>query len=320
MRPHAEENIASADSVFSLLDTARNYARSGRYDEALQLLARAASDTAQTYRDIDLLDLQGRIYAQQGLYLDAERCWRAVLSKEPNNAAIAAAIERLRQRRLPLRVPKVALLIILAFSVMILMFYQIDQFDRGYEKLQTAVVSDVVTIRNDLVQMDQRAAAGESRMMAYVKEVIEPLQRVQSDSVEADSRTEQHLLSLQAELTRSVIQLTTMHEAFAQSIAERLATASVESDKMQTAIMKSLSDLNQYQVKGQERIDELSNALVSIRSATEQQSQALNTQMRQAFKQIVQVSDINALQQQIADLDRRLAQLNSGSEGVRTRE
>ncbi len=77
-----------------------NLARSGRYAEASATLqaALAAGDCAA----IDALDLQARIYAQQGRYLDAESCWLKAKNLNGANPAYDQALSRLRRSRLPI--------------------------------------------------------------------------------------------------------------------------------------------------------------------------------------------------------------------------
>jgi flagellar motor protein MotB len=70
-------------------------ARKGRYDEALRTLGQAV--IVGECSDAEALDLQARIYVQQGMLLRAESCWTEALQKDPGNADFVAALARLRR-------------------------------------------------------------------------------------------------------------------------------------------------------------------------------------------------------------------------------
>jgi len=92
---HAE----SAGRSGGLFATAVILARKGRYAEALAALFQAAK--AGECSMATAWDLQARICAQQGLYLDAEHCWRKAQHLDPSNPAYAKGLARLRRDRNP---------------------------------------------------------------------------------------------------------------------------------------------------------------------------------------------------------------------------
>jgi tetratricopeptide (TPR) repeat protein len=69
-------------------------AREGRYTEALRHLSRARTRGECT--DAESLDLEARIFAQQGYYLRAESAWERAKSVDPGNAEYDRALYRLR--------------------------------------------------------------------------------------------------------------------------------------------------------------------------------------------------------------------------------
>jgi flagellar motor protein MotB len=82
-------------------DSCSNYylasllARKGDYDDALRAL-RLAIDY-EDCTDTEALDLQARIYAQQGMLLKAESCWTEALQKEPGNVTYIAGLSALHR-------------------------------------------------------------------------------------------------------------------------------------------------------------------------------------------------------------------------------
>ncbi|MGO9119695.1 MAG: hypothetical protein ACLQPD_19045 [Desulfomonilaceae bacterium] len=81
-----------------LFAVAAALARKGRYAEASKLLQRAL--IAGECMEPEALDLQARIYAQQGLYLHAESCWDRAKRLDGSNPAYDKALSRLRRSRL----------------------------------------------------------------------------------------------------------------------------------------------------------------------------------------------------------------------------
>lgn len=81
------------------LSVAANLARLGRYDEAQPWLVEAAKEPSLRP---SALDLQARIFAQQGRYLEAERCWLEAVRLEPRNPSFRKALDALTKQRRPL--------------------------------------------------------------------------------------------------------------------------------------------------------------------------------------------------------------------------
>jgi tetratricopeptide (TPR) repeat protein len=73
-------------------------ARKGCYSEASVLMRRALD--ANECSEVEALDLQARIYAQQGRYAEAEALWLKAMSIDPGNKSYRAALDALVDGRL----------------------------------------------------------------------------------------------------------------------------------------------------------------------------------------------------------------------------
>ena len=93
-----EAQALCGDQRPGLFVAATSLARKGRYVDATRVLRRALAcgDCSQK----DALDLQARIYAQQGLFLQAESCWREAKRLDRSSREYDAALDRLRRAHL----------------------------------------------------------------------------------------------------------------------------------------------------------------------------------------------------------------------------
>lgn len=97
------------EDLGDLFTAATLLARRGRYGEALGLLPRALR--ARHCSEVEALDLQARICAQQGLYRQAEQCWLRASALEGSSAAFARELDELwRFARSPSRILPLSLL------------------------------------------------------------------------------------------------------------------------------------------------------------------------------------------------------------------
>ncbi len=124
-------------------------ARGGRYDEA-ERYARNVAEHESSLR-AQALELLGKIYAQQGRYLDAERCWMQALSIDPSNLSIRRAIEYLRTDREPplLRLMGRVVFNILLVAIVVLLAFLIYDALRRYEWNSAAPRSPVPESSSD---------------------------------------------------------------------------------------------------------------------------------------------------------------------------
>ena len=127
-------------------------ARKGRYADATRLLgqARDAGECSET----EALDLQARIYAQQGLYLYAESCWRKAQSLDRSNPAYAEALDRLRRARQPMGRFFQVLALFGGLAVLLLLLWQIVFVNPGISHRQDAAHQSLTAIRSDVGALD----------------------------------------------------------------------------------------------------------------------------------------------------------------------
>src|ERR1051326_9065115 len=77
-----DSDQAEGNRLVALASTA---ARAGNYMLASDLISRARACGGAI--EVTALDLQARVFAQQGLLLRAEACWAEALEKDPGNPA-----------------------------------------------------------------------------------------------------------------------------------------------------------------------------------------------------------------------------------------
>src|SRR5437773_1296463 len=103
MSTDASPNSALLDGAASRLleefaiSQAAELARKGAYDRAESMLRPSVE---RPDAPVAGLDLQARIFAQQGRLSEAEVLWRRALVKAPDNAACLAALARIHRERL----------------------------------------------------------------------------------------------------------------------------------------------------------------------------------------------------------------------------
>lgn len=86
--------LQNLDSYFKELKVANatNFARKGYHNQAEIIISEILKD----YGDFsEILDLQARIYAQQGRIVEAEAIWRKALLLDPSNSAYQKALNRI---------------------------------------------------------------------------------------------------------------------------------------------------------------------------------------------------------------------------------
>lgn len=85
----------SGGSSRALFNEAIRASRAGSYLEATQLLREAQEQRGCS--EVEALDLQARIYAQKGLFLNAESCWQRAKALDAGNPAYDEALTRLHR-------------------------------------------------------------------------------------------------------------------------------------------------------------------------------------------------------------------------------
>jgi tetratricopeptide (TPR) repeat protein len=190
------DSAASPSSDFTdhgvhLLAQATDQARKGQYQLAYTLLEKAAKfkDCPEEER----LDLQARIYSQQGMWLRAESCWTRALQLNPGNALYESGLFELRRAKRPVwPLPRLLLAAIVLFTVVYalhersLAASRAQQLQHQLQQFQSAV--------------DQMSAGQKARDSSIVAAQNETLQRV--DAVHHEEIIEEHKIGLQLRMQK----------------------------------------------------------------------------------------------------------------------
>ncbi len=95
-------------------------ARRRRFAEAVEFLQKALD--RRECSEFDALDLQARILAQQGRYLEAETCWLRAKAKKPHTARTEAALQRIySERAFPVRLSTAGVILACLISGILLL-------------------------------------------------------------------------------------------------------------------------------------------------------------------------------------------------------
>jgi hypothetical protein len=163
-KPHAPRPVAAMpDARNGPFAIAVESARTGRYSEAVRLLDQAvdAGDCSET----EALDLRARMFAQQGLLLDAERCWREAQELNGSNPAFKEGLDYLRRRHSSREPLKRGLLIAAAVLIPVLWFWRTDAIEANRREqivqLEGKLVQTDKALTALLTQLTERIAVGE---------------------------------------------------------------------------------------------------------------------------------------------------------------
>lgn len=155
-RQHEPERQRRPDTTAeAAIALAAKQARLGRYAEAERLLGRIApvrgADTA-------VLDLKARILAQQGRYVEAERCWMEALTREPGNPHFRHALDVIARRRRPLSwLRPVAVLLLIGFALAVFGHaVHLGAASRG--ETYNTVIAQIEAVQEDQRQQHEETA------------------------------------------------------------------------------------------------------------------------------------------------------------------
>ncbi|MBX3404585.1 MAG: hypothetical protein KF699_14330 [Phycisphaeraceae bacterium] len=186
-------------------------ARKGRFEEAGADLQQARNEGQCS--DADALDLQARMYAQQGLHLQAETCWRKALQLGGARPEYIAALGRLyvprasRGRLVAIGCYAIlgAIAILVSWQVLLVLparhrqlVQELDRVSAGHTALESAVnaridrVSDVVSaVERSGRQREEQAT---NRLVAALGDLAAQSQELRT-SQEAATRERQAILA-----------------------------------------------------------------------------------------------------------------------------
>ncbi len=145
-----------------LLAAAAEAARSGRFPDAMRLavLAEQAGGVAQD----ELLDLQARIYAQQGLYADAADCWRRARTINPHNPDYELGLTRLARGASWLPLTARTALASLALVLTVLVLWQSLWMLPRMQRQQMQVASSLEGLSASAVRIEDESRAAREEL------------------------------------------------------------------------------------------------------------------------------------------------------------
>ncbi len=237
-------------------------ARKRQFTAALKCLE-AAVQTRQC-STVEALDLQARIFAQQGRYLDSEAAWTRILKLDPGNVAAQQGLHRLRRERAPLWRLKRIFLACAAFCIVLILI--------AYAFL---LKNELITTREAdaklAYDLDARITAAESRL---------------SDTLLAHER----LLTQFSNTTKNI---TTLQTQKLDEIHTQLAKTDQNITTIQTGMVKIkniLDDTMIVSIQQAKQTQNLEDLLGELHDAvnilqTEQTSIAMNAKERDVKNQ-----------------------------------
>ncbi len=288
-------------------------ARKGRYAEATTLLARARDTHACS--EAEALDLQARIYAQQGLALAAEACWRQAQTLESATHAYEAALHRLRHVRPSFdRWPRmvVALGMVVVVGMLVWQGAFVQPGVRSRQEASTAALRHELAVLQSAAQArDQEVTlrvAGVDRVLGELATRLEaPLKAMPTAAQMTADRNAilERIGAAVAQVSQAVIVLETNLSTRAQTV-ESDVRQRVET--IQSGIHRAMQSLTTA-----EDIAHLGQALVPLQEQLAQVAAAV-----EELKPVRQATDdVAYLGQAMAHLQEQLAQVAAAAEEVK---
>lgn len=302
-------------------------AHRGRFEDATVALSLARESGQCT--DGESLDLQARMYAQQGLYLHAESCWRKAQHLGGGKPEYAAALSRLHashNRPLRLMVLAFGLLIIgglgvLAWQVTAVLPARHRQLTDAIDYLSTSHVQ--ATAESTIQSKDLRASVAaadkdnrlrlddlSTRLWTELSSV-----RVQLDAVRVASDSSNK--ELRAQTSAVAAEVASARRDAAESavkLSEAIAALRVASQNQHTADALVLGTLSRDIAAQAATLERLSSEI----SASGEQSRDLLSEVASIRSCLEQVSTqsmtlLDAIRQELTELRRRLgSEANEG--------
>lgn len=264
-------------------------ARKGRYAEAGNLLQKALD--AGECTEVQALDLQARIYAQQGLHLEAEACWRKANALD-RSSSFDESIERLRRARPSIDRFYKAMGGLLVFAIFSLLLWQVGFVNYDLKQHLAQTENSLEDIRRDIA--------------AFQKDSGILTQQVASAVTEVDHALQGHETQIMATLKN----IPTVSE-----IAENRKTII---DSVQVAIVEVGNTVSEIEANSQSRDQEFAASVAGLdsrlRGLHERLLKQLNTlptisSTAQDRDAIIEKTDkaLDQVGELVADMDTRLA-------------
>jgi tetratricopeptide (TPR) repeat protein len=229
-------------------------ARKGRYAEAIQAIQRSLAD--EQCSELEAVDLQARIYSQQGCYLQAESCWISARNLDPDNPEYDRAIARLRiSGNAPDRILRFITSGIL-FAMLCMLIWQLSVVNPYMSKEFRENRSSTEAVRNAISDVDATLQSanqntGEREMaLAELMQEIASSQRVSIQNLSAaETRLYEHYETQLRRLATLEIDVEYLSSRFNES-----------QNKLQKMIINDETSLNH-------RLDEMHAQMIDIKAA-----------------------------------------------------
>lgn len=154
-------------------------ARKGRYEGAGRLLQIALARKQCT--EPQALDLQARMYIQQGMHLHAESCWRKAQSLDGANPKYEEALSRIRASRIPFLRPIHVLFSMCVFGLLVAALWHVISHGRALERHQNSHHDAILRVRNDVVALEVDSSNRHQKLADAVSVLEQRMDRVHSE-------------------------------------------------------------------------------------------------------------------------------------------
>lgn len=158
--PPAENSPGRIGQLFVAASVA---ARKGSYQEASRRLVEALKSGHCS--EADALDLQARICAQQGLYLDAEAYWRKAIVLDGSNPVYAKALGRLRSAHRPMTVIYRAGAVSVSLAVILLLCWQVVFVNQDVRTRQGTTAASIAALREEVNTLNAQSISRNQQLV-----------------------------------------------------------------------------------------------------------------------------------------------------------
>jgi len=290
-------------------------ARQGKYGEASKLLQKAFE--AGECSEVDALDLQARMYAQQGCYFEAESCWRKAKALDGANPAYDEALSRLRRVHHSTGRLLGAVAVLFAAVALGLLFWQVAVVNPHLAGRQDAVKASLLALQKDLSKFRGTSKEQDRAMAARLEGVDNRLRAL-------DARLFDRVRSLP-----TASQIAERYDTLVAHVDGQIATlqASLERDLSRLEARRALADAAEDKRLGavEAGVSEIAGTLTSLNDALVGQIETINADfakrvdrmeasIQHELRSLPTSDDVAALAQALAGLQWRMSGVASSVE------
>lgn len=154
------------DSLFALAST---LAKEGLYAEATKVVQKALADGQCS--DAEALDLQVRIYAREGLGLQAESCWQRVQQFAGLDPAYDRVLSRIRRSFLSRRSLFPLSIALAGAAVMVLLLWQTLLINPEFDNRLTSNEASLTAVREGLLEIKRSTQANNQEVSENISKL-----------------------------------------------------------------------------------------------------------------------------------------------------